>query len=216
MKSLLEPCLPLWPHLQKEPALPLWHHFTVCTVEFLAPLNWYLNTLIPAPASSIFPTQKMKRFNVNNFFATLNSHGLPLSFKLNSKQIERWLRGPGSGVWLANGASLLRLLWGRDGEWNVTIPCISPRVVHLCPGQLAGTLSKLLCHWCPTKYLVWVVPPAVFTNMQLFHYSTCYVCPWGSFSLPWICIVWCNTLLKAGLQPMEYKCHSKQEVRIDG
>ena len=56
------------------------------------------------------PTQKMKRFNENDFFVTLKSHGSPLPFKSNSKQrefYERWLKSPGFGVWLAKQEELV-------------------------------------------------------------------------------------------------------------
>ena len=97
-------------YTEREPALALRRHFASRTTEFLVPLNRYLNTLIPAPASSMFPTQKMKRFNENDFFATLKSHGSPLPFKSNTKQrefYERWLKSPGFGVWLAKQEGLI-------------------------------------------------------------------------------------------------------------
>lgn len=103
-------CFILRPCVEKEPALALRRHFASRTTEFLVPLNRYLNMLIPAPTSSTFPTQKMKRFNENDFFATLKSHGSPLPFKSNGKQrefYERWLKSPGFGVWLARQEELV-------------------------------------------------------------------------------------------------------------
>ena len=97
-------------HSEQEPALALRRHFASRTTEFLVPLNRYLNTLIPAPAPPTFPTQKMNRFNENDFFATLKSHGSPLPFKSNGKQrefYERWLKSPGFGVWLAKQEELI-------------------------------------------------------------------------------------------------------------
>jgi len=97
-------------HLEQEPALALRRHFASRTTEFLVPLNRYLNTLIPAATSSMFPTQRMKRFNENDFFATLKSHGSPLPFKSNGKQrefYERWFKSPGFGVWLAKQEELV-------------------------------------------------------------------------------------------------------------
>ncbi|KAF9647157.1 DUF1630-domain-containing protein [Thelephora ganbajun] len=95
---------------QQEPALALRRHFASRTTEFLVPLNRYLNTLIPSPVSSTFPTQKMKRFNEKDFFAMLKNHGSPLPFKSNTKQrefYERWLKSPGFGVWLAKQEELV-------------------------------------------------------------------------------------------------------------
>jgi len=103
-------CFSLNHHLEQEPALALRRHFASRTTEFLVPLNRYLNTLIPAATSSMFPTQRMKRFNENDFFVTLKSHGSPLPFKSNGKQrefYERWFKSPGFGVWLAKQEELV-------------------------------------------------------------------------------------------------------------
>jgi hypothetical protein len=97
-------------HSEREPALALRRHFASRTTEFLVPLNRYLNTLIPPPGASMYPTQKMKKFNEKDFFATLKSHGSPLPFKSNSKQkefYEKWLKSPGFGVWLAKQEELV-------------------------------------------------------------------------------------------------------------
>jgi len=110
LKTLEQALLTSDSEAQREPALALRRHFASRTTEFLVPLNRYLNTLIPSPSSSMYPTQKMKRFNENDFFATLKSHGSPLPFKSNSKQrefYERWLKSPGFGVWLAKQEELV-------------------------------------------------------------------------------------------------------------
>jgi len=67
----------------------------------LAPLNRYINTLIPSPAEK---AHRLKPFNDAQFFASLKTHGSPLPFKSPSKQrlfYERWLRTPAFGLWLA-------------------------------------------------------------------------------------------------------------------
>lgn len=110
LKTLEQALLKPNSEAQREPALALRRHFASRTTEFLVPLNRYLNTLIPSPSSSMYPTQKMRRFNENDFFATLKSHGSPLPFKSNSKQrefYERWLKSPGFGVWLAKQEGLV-------------------------------------------------------------------------------------------------------------
>jgi hypothetical protein len=85
--------------------MALRRHFTSRTTEFLVPLNRYLNTLIPSPASSKSLAQKkLQPFSETKFFASLKTHGSPLPFKSSSKQYEfyhRWLRCPGFGIWLA-------------------------------------------------------------------------------------------------------------------
>ena len=64
----------------------------------------------PLCGSNLLVVRKMKRFNENDFFATLKSHGSPLPFKSNGKQrefYERWLKSPGFGVWLARQEELV-------------------------------------------------------------------------------------------------------------
>lgn len=101
-------------------ALLLRQHFTTRAVQFLVPLNRYLNTLIPmnvtpnsttlSPASSQDRSQSPRRqsvlrpFNRDDFFASLKMHGSPLPFRSNAKQkdfYERWLRTPAFGLWMA-------------------------------------------------------------------------------------------------------------------
>jgi len=96
-------------------ALTLRQHFTTRMVQFLVPLNRYLNTLIPAPIPSnnnadATPGQCAKRprslkpFNHEHFMASLKAHGSPLPFRSTSKKkefYERWLRTPSFGMWLA-------------------------------------------------------------------------------------------------------------------
>lgn len=110
LKTLEQAALTSNSEAQRESALTLRRHFATRTTEFLVPLNRYLNTLIPSPSASIYPTKKMKNFNDNDFFATLKSHGSPLPFKSSSKQrefYERWLKSPGFGVWLAKQEELV-------------------------------------------------------------------------------------------------------------
>ena len=89
-------------------------HFSTRAVQFLVPLNRYLNTLIPSPtesSQSISSVESLscrpralKPFNRDQFFALLKVHGSPLPFRSSSKQrefYERWLRTPAFGLWMA-------------------------------------------------------------------------------------------------------------------
>ncbi|EJD06824.1 DUF1630-domain-containing protein [Fomitiporia mediterranea MF3/22] len=89
-------------------SLLLRRHFTTRSVQFLVPLNRYLNTLIPSPATGSVggapPAQSLKPFNRDHFFASLKTHGSPLPFRSSAKQkefYERWLRTPAFGLWMA-------------------------------------------------------------------------------------------------------------------
>jgi len=92
-------------------ALAFRQHFTTRMVQFLVPLNRYLNTLIPAPVPASNPApgrsakpRSLKPFNPEHFMASLKAHGSPLPFRSTSKRkdfYERWLRTPSFGIWLA-------------------------------------------------------------------------------------------------------------------
>ncbi|KAI5122741.1 hypothetical protein M0805_009826 [Coniferiporia weirii] len=100
-------------------ALLLRRHFTTRAVQFLVPLNRYLNTLIPTPSTSTSNNssspsltnstqrrspQSLKAFNRDHFFASLKTHGSPLPFRSAAKQREfydRWLRSSAFGLWMA-------------------------------------------------------------------------------------------------------------------
>jgi hypothetical protein len=84
-----------------EASIALRQHLSSRTAAMLAPLNRYLNTLIPSPSEK---SVRLKPFNDAQFFASLKAHGAQLPFKSNNKQrqfYERWLRTPAFGVWLA-------------------------------------------------------------------------------------------------------------------
>lgn len=90
-------------------ALLLRRHFTTRAVQLLVPLNRYINTLIPTPASGLAGSNStrdsyLKPFNRDHFFASLKAHGTPLPFRSSAKQkefYERWLRSPAFGLWMA-------------------------------------------------------------------------------------------------------------------
>ncbi|KAL5503993.1 hypothetical protein ACEPAH_8066 [Sanghuangporus vaninii] len=89
-------------------SLLLRRHFTTRSVQFLVPLNRYLNTLIPLISKSqpnnTLSQPSLKPFNQDHFFASLKTHGAPLPFRSSSKQkefYERWLRSPAFGLWMA-------------------------------------------------------------------------------------------------------------------
>ncbi|KAH8099999.1 hypothetical protein BXZ70DRAFT_989710 [Cristinia sonorae] len=94
-------------------------HFSARTTAFLAPLQRYLNTLIPTPSEAgiatsaptstpsvrTSPLSRLKPFNTSAFLASLSSSQAvsTLPFKSSSKQrefYERWLRTRAFGVWL--------------------------------------------------------------------------------------------------------------------
>jgi len=102
-----------------EASFNLRRHFSSRSAALLAPLNRYLNTLIPRP-SEASAGSRLKSFNNANFFASLKTHGAVLPFKSNTKQrefYERWLRTPAFGMWLARQEDVVsRTLEGAKGE----------------------------------------------------------------------------------------------------
>ena len=102
-----------------EASFNLRRHFSSRSAALLAPLNRYLNTLIPRP-SEANAGSRLKSFNNANFFASLKTHGAVLPFKSNTKQrefYERWLRTPAFGMWLARQEDLVsRTLESARGE----------------------------------------------------------------------------------------------------
>ncbi|KAL5526712.1 hypothetical protein ACEPAF_8437 [Sanghuangporus sanghuang] len=89
-------------------SLLLRRHFTTRSVQFLVPLNRYLNTLILQASASgsnnALSQPSLKPFNRDHFFASLKAHGSPLPFRSSAKQrgfYERWLRSPAFGLWMA-------------------------------------------------------------------------------------------------------------------
>lgn len=91
-------------------SLLLRRHFTTRSVQFLVPLNRYLNTLIPQTSANCSHTHNasstpsLKPFNRDHFFTSLKTHGSPLPFRSSAKQkefYERWLRSPAFGLWMA-------------------------------------------------------------------------------------------------------------------
>jgi hypothetical protein len=92
-----------------EASFNLRRHFSSRSAALLAPLNRYLNTLIPRP-SETSTGLRLKSFNNANFFASLKEHGAILPFRSSTKQrefYERWLRTPGFGIWLARQEDLV-------------------------------------------------------------------------------------------------------------
>jgi len=92
-----------------EASFNLRRHFSSRSAALLAPLNRYLNTLIPRP-SETSTGLRLKSFNNANFFASLKEHGAILPFRSSTKQrefYERWLRTPAFGIWLARQEDLV-------------------------------------------------------------------------------------------------------------
>ena len=98
----------------------LHQHFSKRAVEFLVPLNRYLNTLMPLPTelnasyatltgddTAVGAQRKkhfLKPFNHAQFLSTLDTQHSPLPFKYGKEKkfYERWLRSPAFGLWLAD------------------------------------------------------------------------------------------------------------------
>ena len=98
-----------------EASFNLRRHFSSRSAALLAPLNRYLNTLIPRP-SEASADSRLKSFNNANFFASLKTHGAVLPFRSGAKQrefYERWLRTPAFGIWLARQEDLVARTLGK-------------------------------------------------------------------------------------------------------
>ncbi|EJD39035.1 DUF1630-domain-containing protein [Auricularia subglabra TFB-10046 SS5] len=75
-------------------------HFASRTTAMLAPLNRYMNSLIPPGGQG----GRLRPFNNEQFFVSLETHGAALPFRSSAKRrafYERWLRTPAFGTWLA-------------------------------------------------------------------------------------------------------------------
>ncbi|KAH7928067.1 DUF1630-domain-containing protein [Leucogyrophana mollusca] len=102
-------------------SLDLRSHFCSRTNALLAPLNRYLNTLIPSPVECTTLSsgpRRLRSFSSVNFLSSLKANGSPLPFRSTSKQkefYERWLKTPAFGLWLAEQEAVVHKMLEEKG-----------------------------------------------------------------------------------------------------